>query len=329
MPNALTANLLTAPAAEAVRVVATELLKDVNAGFDAFIAEKPEGLHDLRVALRRLRSWLRAHREFVRDTLRKKTRRQLRDLADATNDARDTEVALEWIAAQLPQLSAREKSGARFIITVLERERLTAFESTREVLVIKLPTLIDTLKKDLGFYWVRRNVQNPAPEIAMASAMNDALISHGKSLVRALGRVRSADEVRDLHRARIAAKRLRYLLQEAIPGDGRDGLIARLTSLQDTLGHCHDMQGITNRLVREMGQRAARETRLRILQEMRLSADQPVEPLLTRVRPGLAALARQAHQNQRNAYHQVRSEWKRRAALALVDAILTRRPLSP
>src|SRR3954466_166851 len=92
----LTTELLSMPAPHAVRAVALARLDEVRSAYDRFIEGDEDGLHDLRVALRRLRSWLRAFRPEVSDTLRPKTRRRLASLAAATNGARDAEVGLAW-----------------------------------------------------------------------------------------------------------------------------------------------------------------------------------------------------------------------------------------
>ena len=47
------------PAPRAVRVIARGLLDEVLAAHARFEKDDPDALHDLRVALRRLRSWLR------------------------------------------------------------------------------------------------------------------------------------------------------------------------------------------------------------------------------------------------------------------------------
>ncbi len=97
MPPELTPILLAEPAPQATRALASERLMEVTAAYDRFLAGEETGLHDLRVSLRRLRSWLRAYRPEVNDTLRSKTRRRLNRLAQATNAAREAEVALAWI----------------------------------------------------------------------------------------------------------------------------------------------------------------------------------------------------------------------------------------
>ena len=92
------AELLDGPADEGIRRVAIALL-------DAAIAasvrlEDPndrESLHDFRVALRRLRSWLRAFRADLRGTVRRKHRRRLRAVSRAAGAARDAEVHVAWL----------------------------------------------------------------------------------------------------------------------------------------------------------------------------------------------------------------------------------------
>src|SRR5688572_6091086 len=63
-------------------------------------ADDAEAVHDVRVALRKLRSCLRSHRDLLAGAVRKKTRTLLREIAHASGPARDAEVQLEWLAAQ-------------------------------------------------------------------------------------------------------------------------------------------------------------------------------------------------------------------------------------
>src|SRR5205814_9032436 len=60
----------------------------------------PDALHDYRVALRRLRSCLRAYAKPLRSSLTGKTTRRLRRLAHGTNRCRDLEVHLAWLEEQ-------------------------------------------------------------------------------------------------------------------------------------------------------------------------------------------------------------------------------------
>ena len=109
MASELTAELLAQPAPHAARVLAMHRLDELSAAYDVFLADEAKGLHDVRVAVRRLRSWLRAYESEIGNTLRKKTKRRLRKLAKASNPARDAEVAVEWIAAQTPCRATRAR----------------------------------------------------------------------------------------------------------------------------------------------------------------------------------------------------------------------------
>src|SRR4051812_47877651 len=121
MSRRLTPPLLARPAAHAARVIASEQLTHVGVQLDAFLADESLGFHDLRVALRRLRTWVRAFQPELEDTLRKKARRALRKLAHATNAPRDAESTLEWIASQT-ELAPRERAGVRYFTDRLARE---------------------------------------------------------------------------------------------------------------------------------------------------------------------------------------------------------------
>src|SRR5689334_25255974 len=99
----------TDPAKRAARVVALGLLRDVLTTRDRLDdPSDDDALHDFRVALRRLRTWLRAFRPVLRDTLRGKVMRRLGDIADATGASRDLEVRIEWIDRSRRQMHGDE-----------------------------------------------------------------------------------------------------------------------------------------------------------------------------------------------------------------------------
>ena len=290
------------PAPHAVRAIALARLDELNSSYDRFVEGDEEGLHDLRVALRRLRSWLRAFRPEVNDTLRKKTRRGLRDLADATNGARDAEVALTWIAAQT-ELPARSGTGRRCIVESLEHERDTATRGVKEVLTRDLPRLARRLGEQLEMYWEQQRLDHAASMRTMAPVVADVVRDHAHRAVRALARIESLDDAKVVHRARIAAKRLRYVLEPLGDRRGVDELLERLRGHQDQLGEVHDAHRLATRLVREIGERAAKDARRRALAALDLGKDHaPEKPSFASIRPGLMELARRAHAAERAAF---------------------------
>ena len=118
----LTPALLAMPAPRAVRVIARGLLDEMLAAHGKFEQDEADALHDLRVAMRRLRSWLRAFRPELSDTVKGRTRRRLRELATLTGEARDAEVALAFIERQT-HLPARARKAVRTVVGQLEQER--------------------------------------------------------------------------------------------------------------------------------------------------------------------------------------------------------------
>src|SRR5262245_55725755 len=177
MPPELTPILLAESAPQATRVLASERLAQVSASYERFVAGEETGLHDLRVSLRRLRSWLRAYRPEVDDTLRNKTRRRLNRLAKATNAARDAEVALGWIVEQR-DFSSRERVGVKYIVERLERERDESISTVRATLDSDLPRLVKALTQQLETFWLRRSVTEPSPVTGMAAATREVLLEH-------------------------------------------------------------------------------------------------------------------------------------------------------
>ena len=232
--------LLTEPTPRAVRAVALDLL-DVLDAEQARLdrAADAEALHDFRVALRRLRSWLRAYRADVRDTVGRKTLRALGRLADATTDSRDLEVHLEWLAAEAATFPPTARRGAKFLALRLGHEKARADAALRETIGGRFAETSAKLRKNLSRYavavWDRDGTDRWAT--TAASRVQDAFVA----LRKRLALVDEGEDDARLHRARIAGKRLRYLL-EPLDGvvDGAREAIARLKTLQDALGAMHD-----------------------------------------------------------------------------------------
>ncbi|HYR32187.1 MAG TPA: CHAD domain-containing protein, partial [Gemmatimonadales bacterium] len=83
-------SLLTEPAPRAARRIALTLLDAASAARERLTnADDAEALHDFRVAMRRLRSTLRAYQPQLIALVPAKLRRRLRELARATGEARD------------------------------------------------------------------------------------------------------------------------------------------------------------------------------------------------------------------------------------------------
>jgi len=90
--------LLRRPAAASAAAIGLARLGEARAACTRLANESDrDALHDFRVAVRRLRTVLRAFRRELK-TVPKKLERQLRDLTRATSGGRDAEVQLAWLA---------------------------------------------------------------------------------------------------------------------------------------------------------------------------------------------------------------------------------------
>jgi CHAD domain-containing protein len=164
----------------------------------------PEALHDFRVALRRLRSVLRAYRPWL-DAVPKKLRRRLRAIARATSAGRDAEVCLAWLDDQngVPDIECD-----RFR-TRLERLRDEAYAHVRADVLAAFADVEPRLRRRLKA--IRRD--KPAAKTSYAAAAAERLQEHIARVAADLARIESVADVATIHDARIQAKRLRYLLE--------------------------------------------------------------------------------------------------------------------
>lgn len=298
-------DLLTRPAEEAVRVTALSRLDEAAAALARLEAgDDAEALHDFRVALRRLRSLLRAYRPLVGAAARKPMRRRLRRLAAATNAGRDAEVLLAWLRGQEEGLATRERVGWRWLVAQLEARRATA-EAALPALRAGFGKVERRLRPSLGSYQLTvdlsRGVDPTGPHfgaVAGAAARVEAEV-----LERRLSEV-SADEPTAVHSARISAKRLRYVLE---PVAGDSVVVARLRDLQDRLGDLNDARVAKAELATAVQTAGAERARL-LFERALVAADGP-PPRRRDERSGLVALARRAGARWDRAFARLEAEW--------------------
>lgn len=239
----LTNAQLTEPAAIAVRRVALARIDAVTVAYRSFRASDPEGLHDLRVALRRLRSWLRAFRPQFDDTLRRKARKRLTALARATGAARDAEVAVAWLAALGPLRGPAAISAQQGVVD----ESTAARRAAARVLGRELPRVLAALRAQLSLTAASSRVTVGARARPAAPVIAAVVRGEAAFLERALARADSLSRTTELHRARIEGKRLRYLLEPLGRRRGIADIDRALTSMQDVLGAMRDAHVLSGR----------------------------------------------------------------------------------
>ena len=310
-----------ASAQRAARIVALELVTALGAAHARFAAGEPGALHDVRVAVRRLRSWMRAYHPVLDDTVSAKSRRGMRRLADATSQAREAEVSLEMLG-ELPAAPPRARTGRADLQRRLTREAERSGRDTDKALGGAIPRLTERLTRELSHVRIDVPLDGELRVEPMDELTADIVARHGERLARALEAFDDrSDEAGpdtvdqdEVHRVRIAAKRLRYIVERLTAQSPRAAaLVERLTALQDTLGDYRDVQLLGKRALAEIGRSARNDARARtralLAKADGTSAEQ--EATRSRVRPGLLDVARGADARARAAWQKFETDWPR------------------
>jgi CHAD domain-containing protein len=183
----------------------------------------PEELHQLRVATRRLRAFLRAGRDLLDPETAEPLRAELRWLGSALGPVRDLDVLIERLDAEVLDLGADETQGRKLVRT-LDRSRrsarrrlLTALDSARYF------ALLDTLER-------------PFATVADEPALDEIRVAEHKRLHKAVKALAPDSPDEELHAARIRVKRARY----AAELEGDRAYVQAAKRLQDVLGEHQD-----------------------------------------------------------------------------------------
>ena len=241
------------PAAEAARFLALEQLGEVEREARRLIdASDVHGLHDFRVAVRRLRSLLRSWKSALEESVRKKDRQALRWLQEATGEARDCEVAAKWVEERAGELEGEERQGSERVANSL-RERAGALDARRvQKMHARLEEVAERLHRRLERRVVVLHLGQHFREASWARALGAAALCAAQELDVALERGGASGERWDLHAARIRGKRLRYLLEPARTWSASAvDLVDRMRGLQDLLGEIQDAHVLAEELERE------------------------------------------------------------------------------
>jgi CHAD domain-containing protein len=295
------------PVRTAGEVVLGAVAGQLQALRDADLAvrtEQPEGVHDLRVACRRLRSILAAFRPVLDREHTDPLRAELQWVGAQLSGARDTEVALthlrELVAIQPVEL-VLGPVAARLQQTEIKDHQDGARRVTRTLTDRRYLRLLDALDALLAEPPVTELAAAPAPE-----QLADAVRRTGKRLRRAVaaaGEAEGAERHERLHEVRKAAKRVRYTAEvaEAEFGEPATALIACTRQVQDQLGAAQDTVATRDVAVRvgraafAAGENAWTYGRLHALEEARAAAAEAefwaLEPGLRRAVEDVTSLA--------------------------------------
>jgi CHAD domain-containing protein len=229
------------PAREVLRGALRRYVRDLL-GQDVVVRRGgDDGVHQMRVAARRLRSALKTFRPLLDADWANSLRLELEWLADSLGGARDSEVLLERLLTDLDRLPPDLVLGpvrARLEQVVggdLVRHNSSVLATLRsERYISLLERLVDAAWEPL----TRDAAETPAGT-AVPELLSHAWARLARGVDR-LDRPSATDE--DWHRVRIDAKAMRYACDAVEPvfGRGAKSLSRRLAKLQDALGEHQD-----------------------------------------------------------------------------------------
>jgi CHAD domain-containing protein len=233
------------------KAVEKDIVKFYDYKTAALTFKDPEDLHQMRVAGRRLLSFLYVladQKEAKKDGFRK-MRKPLKKAMGALGELRDSDVLLEEVEKRLPGFSpARQKA----IKLWLEQKR-TDQEELRLKLSESLPDTVDKDWKKDADDWAETRISELADKQLMAKKLeelrNEKAASMDAILQYGLPDMKDERFLNLLHKGRISAKKLRYALSVAEKFmDGNNEEIEALKTLQDQMGHIQDMRVWINQL---------------------------------------------------------------------------------
>src|ERR1700730_10138205 len=241
--------MLREPVDRGVRLVAISLLDHAQKAGDKLTslsnalregdATGNEALHDFRVAIRRLRSWVRAFKPWLRDDLRRKQRRRFSRIAEATRTARDASVHLEGLRKERSALSARQRVGQPWLSERLDAQRSGGVNVALAAAADFAPA-VPKLTSRLDSY--RAPVREADGTARFGTVVAGRLLKESEELRSQLAAVHSFTDVKQLLRARITAKNLCYVTEQTsdLIRDG-GAMIGTLKALPGVLG---DLQAV-------------------------------------------------------------------------------------
>ncbi|MBW8825130.1 MAG: CYTH and CHAD domain-containing protein [Acidobacteria bacterium] len=237
----------------------------------------PEGVHQARVATRRLRSDLRVYESLLQPGWVDPLRDELSWLADRLGGVRDADVLLSRLERQLSELGPADRVAGSRLVAILGAERaerrgelLEAYRSSRYL------ELLDRLVAAAAAPPTLAAADRAAGDVLPALARGPWL-----SFAKAARRITTQSPGDALHKVRIRAKRARYAAEVASIAVGRPAqrLADALAAAQDVLGDHHDA-GVAGDWLRAAAADAAPDVAFvagELLVRQRVEADRHLE----------------------------------------------------
>ncbi|GGM87965.1 hypothetical protein GCM10009721_11170 [Terrabacter tumescens] len=227
-------------------------------------AGEATGLHDLRVAMRRIRSLLATFRPVFDRSVTEPLRAELKDASGRLGSSRDAEVATDNTDRLLEdvELAGVDEDAVAGLRARLRLDAVAAGDVVEETLdstryaaltllldeLVTHPPLVDAKAQRDAVKVARKRVRHEARRFADVAATARADAGAGGDGAERGGQDpgssahRALDHPAQLHEVRKAAKRLRYAAETARPVDeeAMKPVVKKAKAVQSALGEHHD-----------------------------------------------------------------------------------------
>jgi CHAD domain-containing protein len=239
-PEVAVAELGSDPTAGEVvqRAIAASVTRLIRHDVVVRLDTDPEGVHQARVATRRLRSDLRTFAPLVSVEWASGLRDELGWLAHALGRVRDGDVMLERMRRRTTSLPEASAHGATRVLAAIERERNVAFDELQEAMRgDRYLSLLDLLVAAAREPALVGDAELPAKDVLPRLVRRP-----WKSLVQTIKAIGVGPTDGELHGIRIRTKRCRYAAEAVAPvlGKRARAFASDAAELQQVLGDCND-----------------------------------------------------------------------------------------
>ena len=233
---------------DALIAIASNCLEQLSANEDCALAGiDPEGVHQMRVALRRLDAALSLYAPLIPRAQLEKRQRLIKSVAQTLGPARDWDVfisdMLDPIASNMPN-----DPDLKLLRTVALRRRMAAYRALRQT--VRSQAYGDMWQDVVAWLTGREWRQQPVSEKSVqlmtdVRSFSESVLdkAHCKLLKR--GKGFAVLDTRERHKLRIRIKKVRYAAEFFLPlyrVERGETYLRALRAMQDDLGRLNDVE---------------------------------------------------------------------------------------
>jgi triphosphatase len=213
----------------------------------AVLSAQPEGVHQMRVAVRRLRSAISSLKKILPQEDVQWVTEELRSLGNTLGPARNLDVfAAELVPAARDGLP--DEPGWDDLAATLDRLRAATHKQIRDAILSRRYTasMLRLLRWFEASGWRRHSASGESdPMASPISAIAPDVLDRRRRKVRQRGKGFGSLVPPERHKLRIAVKKLRYTVElfgSLFDRDGLERFVGRLKRLQGDLGYANDVR---------------------------------------------------------------------------------------